>query len=212
MKCWNCGSENPELAKFCNTCGEKPKPQGKTCPNKDCNRSGLTEDALFCPDCGCAISPSEKISKANTGSKLRWGIIITGFIVLLFTIFIVSFINQYYFSDKPDHENSSPIPDINNSATTENNSNKSFPGKYPYASTRYLTSDDLNNLSSFELKIMRNEIYARHGFIFQTKAMQQYFQNQSWYRNISKLNNNDEVYDYLTRIEKANINLIKSYE
>jgi hypothetical protein len=96
--------------------------------------------------------------------------------------------------------------------STGDNNNKAInssivPGKYPQASTRYLSSGDLLNLSKFELKIMRNEIFARHGYIFKTEEMKQYFQNQFWYKPRFS-----DVNDFLSKIEKVNISLIKDYE
>ena len=53
---------------------------------------------------------------------------------------------------------------------------------FPDSDIRKLTSTDLTYLTKEQLKIARNEIYARHGHIFQTKDMQAYFLKQSWYR------------------------------
>ena len=88
-----------------------------------------------------------------------------------------------------------------------NNNIPSVYGRFPQASERLLTDSDLRYLSKEELKIMRNEIFARHGYIFQTEAMKTYFRNQSWY---SPLYSN--VNAMLTGIEHKNIALIKSYE
>jgi uncharacterized Zn finger protein (UPF0148 family) len=84
------------------------------------------------------------------------------------------------------------------------NSNK---GNYQYSSEKVLTINDIINLNKFELKIMRNEIYARHGYIFKTAEMRTYFESQSWYTPIY-----DDVTSFLTDTEKKNIELIKSYE
>lgn len=81
------------------------------------------------------------------------------------------------------------------------------PGNYPEASLTYLNRSDLAGMSKYSLKIMRNEIFARHGYIFKTYEMRNYFSNQSWY--IPRYDNVDE---FLTSIEKANIDLIKSFE
>lgn len=70
MKCHSCGFENPDLSKFCNHCGAKVEPQGKTCPNQECNRNDLPEEAVFCPDCGTALqqnSSSEIIASLLSG-------------------------------------------------------------------------------------------------------------------------------------------------
>ncbi|PER14281.1 zinc ribbon domain-containing protein [Bacillus cereus] len=77
---------------------------------------------------------------------------------------------------------------------------------FPDSDIRKLTSTDLTYLSKEQLKIARNEIYARHGHIFQTKDMQAYFAKQSWYRE------NPYFTGKLTDIETYNIELIKSRE
>jgi hypothetical protein len=93
----------------------------------------------------------------------------------------------------------------------EINSQK-IPGMYPDASVRLLTYRDIDGLSSYQLKIMRNEIFARHGYIFKTDAMRNHFRNQGWYQKINKLSNNDDALARLSQIEKTNIAFIKKYE
>ncbi|MBZ0201606.1 MAG: protein kinase [Ignavibacteria bacterium] len=80
-------------------------------------------------------------------------------------------------------------------------------GTYPQASERYLSESDLSGLSQFELRVMRNEIFARHGYIFKTDEMREHFESQSWYS--ARYSN---VENMLSDIEKSNINLIKRYE
>jgi len=77
---------------------------------------------------------------------------------------------------------------------------------FPDSDIRKLTSGDLTYLSKEQLKIARNEIYARHGHMFQTKDMQAYFSKQSWYRE------NPYYTGKLTDIESYNVELIKSRE
>ncbi|MGH0591653.1 zinc ribbon domain-containing protein [Bacillus pretiosus] len=77
---------------------------------------------------------------------------------------------------------------------------------FPDSDIRKLTSTDLTYLSKEQLKIARNEIYARHGHMFQTKDMQEYFSKQSWYRENPYFTGN------LTDIETYNVELIKSRE
>lgn len=77
---------------------------------------------------------------------------------------------------------------------------------FPDSDIRKLTSADLTYLSKEQLKIARNEIYARHGHMFQTKDMQAYFSKQSWYRE------NPYFTGTLTDIEVYNVELIKSRE
>ena len=80
-------------------------------------------------------------------------------------------------------------------------------GSYPEASERDLDDSELTDMTERELKIMRNEIFARHGYIFKTKDMKNYFSAQSWYRPMYS-----NVTNRITIIEKKNIDLIKSFE
>lgn len=83
-----------------------------------------------------------------------------------------------------------------------------FSGKYPQASLRFLESDELKKMSKQELKIMRNEIFARYGYKFiPNGAMDQYFRKQKWYKPTYK-----NVMEFLTEIELQNIKLIRDYE
>lgn len=90
---------------------------------------------------------------------------------------------------------------------TGRNITTSTPGRYPEASDRYLNKSDVSYLSRYDLKIMRNEIFARYGYIFITDDMRNYFQKQSWY-----IPRYDDVNNMLNQMEKANIELIKKYE
>ena len=82
-----------------------------------------------------------------------------------------------------------------------------IPGLYPEASTRQLTTADLSPLSKWQLKIMRNEIFARHGYIFKTQVMKKYFHATPWYHPQF-----DDVSHLLTPIERYNIKLIQQYK
>jgi hypothetical protein len=80
-------------------------------------------------------------------------------------------------------------------------------GKYQLASQRELTAADLRGKSGAELKIMRNEIFARYGYIFKTRDMKDYFAGQPWYRPTAA-----DVTSKLSVIEKKNVELIKRFE
>ena len=90
----------------------------------------------------------------------------------------------------------------------EENISQWFSGKYPEASYRTLTSEELSTLDKDELRIMRNEIFARYGYTFRSGgAMEAYFSQQEWYTPKEK-----NVDTYLTDLEKVNIKLIQSFE
>jgi hypothetical protein len=90
---------------------------------------------------------------------------------------------------------------------TPGNTGGALPGRYPEASTRLLETSDVMNKSAWELKIMKNEIYARHGYIFKTPELKSYFESQSWYEPLY-----DNVDDLLSQTERENAAFIKGYE
>jgi len=90
-----------------------------------------------------------------------------------------------------------------------------FVGAYPETSKRYLSYRDIQRLTPCELKILKNEIYARYGYQFhKNPVMVTYFNSQEWYRNTPKVSHNSAyIYmRYLSPIEKANVNLLSRYE
>jgi hypothetical protein len=80
-------------------------------------------------------------------------------------------------------------------------------GLYPEASQRLLKEEDVANYVKSELRLMRNSIYARHGYSFKMKDMRNEFDKQEWYIPM-----NTDVRTELTAIEKKNEALIKRYE
>lgn len=83
-----------------------------------------------------------------------------------------------------------------------------FPGKYTFASYRLLSKDELLKMSKSELQIMRNEIFARYGYIFNSGSeMDSYFKKQKWYGG-----QHPDVSIFLNGLEKENIELIQLVE
>ncbi|MDR0219986.1 MAG: YARHG domain-containing protein [Lachnospiraceae bacterium] len=80
----------------------------------------------------------------------------------------------------------------------------------PDSSARELTDSDLRGLSPEELRLARNEVYARHGRVFRDEGLQAYFDAKPWYQSLPKLPlDTDPV---LSALEIANVNFIISYE
>jgi hypothetical protein len=96
------------------------------------------------------------------------------------------------------------------SSGSSSSSSKSGDYVLPDSSSRYLKASDVKNLSSYQLMIARNEIYARHGRRFNDASLQQYFNSKSWYKGTTDPDKfSTSVFnDY----EIKNIDLILSYE
>lgn len=74
---------------------------------------------------------------------------------------------------------------------------------------RLLTESELSDYSKEELAYIRNEIFARHGYVFTNEDYKEYFSEKSWYRPDPGFDGNIES---LSLIEKDNVNLIKELE
>lgn len=103
-----------------------------------------------------------------------------------------------------------PLLENKESATTtkstqEDNSKSEF--VFADSNTRELTREDLIGLSEWELKVARNEIYARHGREFVHEDLKCYFAKKDWYKPSSNYSPSD-----LSALENKNVALILNYE
>ena len=81
---------------------------------------------------------------------------------------------------------------------------------FPDSDSRYLTDEDLAGYSYDQLELAKNEIYARHGRMFNDQELQEYFQRQKWYAPQTASNDFDS--SSLNEVEKYNVELIRTYE
>jgi hypothetical protein len=80
----------------------------------------------------------------------------------------------------------------------------------PESDSRYLTEADLKDLTHEQLCFARNEIFARHGRIFQTPQIAAYFNAKTWYKGtVSAADFKESVFN---QYERANISFISEYE
>ncbi len=80
----------------------------------------------------------------------------------------------------------------------------------PDSSTRSLSSSELQDMSDYELFVARNEIFARHGRIFQKQELREHFGSKSWYHGtVSPEAFSDSM---LSDMERKNIETIKAIE
>lgn len=95
---------------------------------------------------------------------------------------------------------------------SDNYSDSSEENEYvlPDSAKRKLKKSDLKGLSKEELRIARNEIYARHGRMFDDKKLQKYFDSQSWYEGTVPASEFSE--DVLSSVEKKNVAFIRQFE
>lgn len=83
----------------------------------------------------------------------------------------------------------------------------------PNSDSQFLTESDLYHLTDEEVRLARNEIYARHGREFKSIELQEYFNGKHWYYPLYDPDYFDEhCYDMFNEYEKDNLDFIKQYE
>ncbi|HEU4766675.1 MAG TPA: YARHG domain-containing protein, partial [Pyrinomonadaceae bacterium] len=82
-----------------------------------------------------------------------------------------------------------------------------LPGDMELFENKAITEQMLHGLSLHELRLLRNEVYARHGRMFRAEWLQQYFYTQPWYTP------NEEFKDEsLSGNDKLNVETIVRFE
>ena len=81
---------------------------------------------------------------------------------------------------------------------------------FPESSQQFLTEQDLAGYTKSELRIGRNEIYARHGRMFRDIKLQEHFLEKVWYQPTVMPDAFQE--SVLSSLEKANISRLYSAE
>lgn len=77
---------------------------------------------------------------------------------------------------------------------------------FPYSSAQLIPREVLQTLPLRTLSLARNEIYARHGYIFRSPALRRHFARRTWYRPRSN------AQPQLEGVERANCALIEKIE
>jgi hypothetical protein len=75
------------------------------------------------------------------------------------------------------------------------------------ASSQRLTKAEVENLKKGDLTIIRNTIYARHGYSFKNRPLRVFFDAQEWYIPV-----HTDIRADFTDLEKENIKLLLTYE
>jgi hypothetical protein len=106
----------------------------------------------------------------------------------------------------------SSLDDSSNTTTTKKStdtSNSKLSNDYIIADSdsRLIATSELIKLTPWQLKVARNEIYARHGRPFVHQDLQCYFNQKSWYNIDQNFSNS-----MLSVLENKNIQTILDYE
>ncbi len=77
---------------------------------------------------------------------------------------------------------------------------------YP-SDTKIITYKELDYMTREEIAYIRNEIYARHGYVFSSEQYREYFGSKSWY--IQNENFDEQLFN---SFEEQNKEIISAYE
>ncbi len=82
----------------------------------------------------------------------------------------------------------------------------------PDSSSYYYSYGELSWMSSYDLYLARNEIFARHGRMFNNADLQEYFNSQAWYEPIYSPSQFDSMGNVLNDVEQKNVNVMRQIE
>jgi hypothetical protein len=75
------------------------------------------------------------------------------------------------------------------------------------SSAELLTDEQVSKLTKADIYVLRNAIYAKHGYSFKKRALRVFFDRHDWYMPV-----HTNIKAELTNIEKQNIKLLLRYE
>lgn len=153
-----------------------------------------------------AIKMTELFNKLRENYKKEI-IIALSLIVTIMVVFI-----GIKLIENPGRETSTVSEDQSNSQSSQESSikiNNKGPNGYVLINTdkEKLSEEEIEDLELCYLMIARNEIYARHGYIFKDPQLKKYFESKDWYKKDRSFKGSIK-----STIEQHNISLIKEAE
>nr|WP_243186944.1 YARHG domain-containing protein [Clostridium muellerianum] len=94
--------------------------------------------------------------------------------------------------------------DKNDTTSSEEKDANSDEYILPYSNKKPITKNDLKGLSKKQLQLARNEIFARHGYVF-GEPFKSYFKSKSWYKEDRSFTGEGKQ---LSALERHNIKTI----
>lgn len=232
MKCKNCGKELLTDSTFCDNCGTPVTPDNTTeyefCGNCGAN---ISKGEIFCGNCGTKIGETPSLNNDSPNPPVKKGNGITALIIVMVIIILIllGIIGGYLMYPK---NNNTPysVPSQSNSAASSNSaadtayatkkpkstrvpkpSDTSASGDFLFNSdSKYITAADLDKMTQEEVRLVLNEMYARHGYIFTLDTFKQYFGAKPWYT--PRYASAEEAESFFNDFEKQNKLIITDYE
>ena len=162
--------------------------------------------------------PLKQTSTSSSGNKTLVIILVIVFAVILLGVggyFGWKYLGAKIFNKSTTNVSPSPVvtvtvtASVTPTATPSLSSSKAISGDYAIADSdsRVIKEAELIDFTPWQLKVARNEIYARHGRPFVHKDLQCYFATKSWYTIDESFTESS-----LSTLENRNVATIKAYE
>lgn len=118
------------------------------------------------------------------------------------------------YSSSSGYNDSSDSTEYSSNDTDSDSETSDSEYIFPNSDSEYLTKADLKGMDFKEVNLAKNELYARHGRMFATKELQDYFDSCSWYTQEYTPEEWDEFGDvyFFNDYEIKNRNLLKKRE
>lgn len=91
---------------------------------------------------------------------------------------------------------------------TSYSSNTVWGTQYDWLSQRYATYNDIRYKDAGQIRVLKNSIYARHGYIFKDSRLRSYFNSLGWYSGWRSTVPSKEFNKY----ESSNIKYLGKYD
>ena len=194
MKCSNCGREIKKEERFCPYCGSENKKTKK----KNKWLTGVMGLIVVCIILGIVAgamnSNKKEDAKKDTASNTEKA--------------TEKQTTAASTKTAASTETASTKQTKNNTQDADDRQDETENSEYilPESDTRYVEQDEIDQLTKNEVRLAINEIYARHGRIFENSELREYFESKDWYDGTIEPEDFDE--DVLNQYEKANVKLL----
>lgn len=210
--CSKCGKNAAPTDKFCESCGGKiiENAEESFVACKKCGTE-LFNDDVFCPNCGERVknvstpSPAPKPvyappvrQQGNNGASIALIVLLVLLIIALIGAIILFIGSDRNFNPFPTRGEevvvqATPVTDIPVTVPPvtpmpqmpQTDINDPYAYLFP-SNSSYISEDFLRTRTQSEVRLILNEIYARHGYSFETREFSLYFGSKQWYIPMGK--------------------------
>lgn len=180
-----------------------------------CSRCGnlLAPNARICPRCGAQVNYTDQTVKMQQpqqqpyvpqpfppkkGNNTMLLVIIT-FLLIIAIIFLAVFL----FKNSDKKKTVTPAK-TEQTATIQKDAPKDrLEQLQEVVDQRNLSTSEVDELSVNDKRLLRNYIYARHGYVFKDSQLSNYFRQFSWYSG--RYTSTDQVERMFNSYERANV-------